>query len=131
MATDAEALAKRVGEIRLRQIAMVIIACCSTIAAIGAGFVGWQQLGGPIPATREFVLEHIRPIADGQEELAEFAKGTRSLLIQLEYGDTLERIVLLEEKVAEGKASRDTRLLLQSKRREADKLRRQLEGLKD
>ena len=131
MSNDADELAKAIGGINFRQIAMVVIGCCSLIAAVGAGVAGWTQLGGPIPATREFVLEHIKPIADGQEELAEFAKGTRSLLIQLQYGDTLERIVLLEEKVAEGHASRDTRLLLQAKRREAEKLRRQLDGLQD
>ena len=129
MTTDAEELAKTIGGIKLRQIVMVVIACCSMIAAVGAGVAGWHQLGGPVPATREFVLEHVQKVADGQENLAKFAKGTRSLFLQSQYGDALQAIVLLEEKVADGKATRDTRLLLQAKRQEAEKLKRQLDSL--
>ena len=129
MSTDADELAKTIGGIKLRQIGVVIIACCAFIAAVGAGVAGWQSLGGPIPATREFVLEHVQTVADGQEDLAKFAKGTRSLFIQSQYGDALQAIVLLEEKVADGKGTRDTRLLLESKRREAEKLKRQLDSL--
>ena len=129
MSTDADELAKTIGGIKLRQIGMVIISCCAFIAAVGAGVAGWQKLGGPIPATREFVLEHVEMVADGQEDLAEFAKGTRSLFLQSEYSDALQAIVLLEEKVAGGRATRDTRLLLQSKRQEAEKLKRQLDSL--
>ena len=129
MSTDADELAKTIGGIKIRQIAVVVIGCCTAIAAIGAGVAGWQQLGGPVPATREFVLEHIQQIADGQEELAKFAKGTRSLFLQSQYGDALQAIVLLEEKIADGKSSRDTRLLLQAKLQEAEKLKRQLDSL--
>lgn len=129
MTTDADELAKAVGAIKLRQISMVLISCCATIAAIGAGVVGWQQLGGPVPATRGFVIEQVERIADSQDDLTSFAKDTRALLMQLQYGDALEAIVLLEEKIGDGKASRDTRLLLQAKRQEAEKLKRQLDSL--
>ncbi|MGI9499415.1 MAG: hypothetical protein ACR2P3_05225 [Geminicoccaceae bacterium] len=129
MSTDADELARAIGGVKLRQIGMVVITCCATIAAIGAAVAGWQKLGGPVPATREFVLEHVSKIADSQAELASFAKSTRALLLQLQYGEALETIVLLEEKIAEGKGGRDTRMLLQAKRQEAEKLKRQLDSL--
>lgn len=129
MTTDADELAKTIGRIKLRQIAMVVISCCAAIATVGAAVAGWQKLDWPVPATRGFVLEHVQKVADGQKELAGFAKGTRSLFLQSQYGDALQAIVLLEEKVTEGKATRDTRLLLQSKRQEAEKLKRQLDSL--
>ena len=53
MSTDADELAKRIGGIKLRQIAVLVVGCGVVMGAVSGTVAAYKALGGPIPASRE------------------------------------------------------------------------------
>lgn len=96
MSTDAEELAKTIGGIKLRQISMLVIACGAVMAGASGIVAGWKALGGPIPATREYVKAEVRSVEDNVEVLAESLRQLQQLILSNEWWRLQEKIEGLE-----------------------------------
>ncbi len=107
MSADADELAKAFGRITFRQIGIVIIACGAVMGAVTATVAGYKVLGGPIPASREFVGEQVQVVQDrvkaeirsveaNVEVLAESLRQMQQLVLGDKWWRLQEKIEALE-----------------------------------
>lgn len=125
MSTDADELARRIGGIKLRQIAVVALGCAAVMGAVSGTVAAYKSLGGPVPATREFVTAQVRSVEDNVEVLAESLRQTQQLVL----GDKWWR---LQEKIEELESQTPTNMLrdqIRRLRRDQAGVQRQMDAL--
>lgn len=125
MSTDADELAKRIGGIKLRQIAVLVVGCGLVMGAVSGTVAAYKALGGPIPATREYVTAQVRSVEDNVEVLAESLRQTQQLVL----GDKWWR---LQEKIEDLENQTPTNMLrdqIRRLRRDQAGVQRQMDAL--
>ncbi len=86
------------------------------IVLTAAATAGWLSMGFPVPATTAYVLEEMAPHIVQVQNIEEFARGTRKIVLRQKQAFLLEEIRKLEED-AEGKGrTPHVRALLEIKR---------------
>ncbi len=125
MSTDADELAKAVGNISPRRVLVLFFGCAAIMAAVSGSVAAYRSLGGPIPATREFVTAQVRSVEDNVEVLAESLRQTQQLVL----GDKWWR---LQEKIEELESQTQTNMLrdqIRRLRRDQAGVQRQMDAL--
>ncbi len=99
------------------------------VAAAGAALVGWQQLGGPIPATHGYVQMVESDLADSIAVIRDFGVDTRILVLGQQLAETRREMVDLEHKMKTDRPSPAMVRLSSQLREQESRLERQIRGL--
>ena len=98
-------------------------------ASVGILAGGWVAMGGPIPATHA-ELEHVSTTLDAQDQqLEQFAKDTRILLLMMQKNMALAQLAELRDREQAGEYSPDIRKMKLSFEKEIARIDRQLAAL--
>lgn len=92
MSTDADEFVKTIGGIRLRHVVVVVMSCGAFMAAVSATIAGYKALGGPIPATRDYVSAELSSVEENVEVLAESLRQTRQIVLSDKWWRLQEKI---------------------------------------
>ncbi len=99
------------------------------ILATAAVTTAWLTLGLPIPATTSYVIQELSPFILQVDNLEEFSKGTRAIVLRQKQAFLLQEIRSLEEEHSNGNKSPHIKSLIQIKVQEKRLIDNQIDQL--